>query len=421
VPVGTAGSATERGGAERGVAQSGWPDAGLDVAALMEAGWQPAPFSEFVLKMHSRCDLACDYCYVFEMADTSWREKPRKIGRDVIEQTIARICAHVTAHRLSGVRVILHGGEPLLAGAGLISWTATTLRHALPAGTRLDLQMQTNGLGLTKPVLGMLLEQGIQVSVSLDGDRATHDKHRKYRHGQGSFDKVALALRSLDAGPFRQLFAGLLCTVDVTANPIRAYDALLKFGPPTVDFLLPHGNWASPPPGRVAGSPATPYADWLIAIFERWYAAPVRQTRIRLFEEIIVLLLGGSSRLESIGLSPVTLLVVDTDGSMEQVDTLKSAFHGAPSTGLNVFDHDFDAALELPAIAARQIGLDALADQCHACPVVRICGGGYYPHRYRAGRGFREPSVFCPDLLRLITHIDRRVAADLTSRANSDS
>jgi uncharacterized protein len=410
-----------RSAAERGVAQSGWPDDGLDVVALKEAGWQPAPFSEFVLKMHSRCNLACDYCYVFEMADSSWRHKPKTIGPNVIEQAAARIGTHVATHRLPGVRVVLHGGEPLLAGAKLITQTAASLRRALPTGTRLDLHMQTNGIALSEPVLQMLLDQRIQLSVSLDGDRATHDRHRRYRHGQGSFDKVALALRSLSTEPFRQLFAGLLCTIDVTANPIRTYDALLRFGPPTVDFLLPHGNWDSPPPGRIVGSAATPYADWLIAIFERWYGAPVQQTRIRLFEEIIMLLLGGSSRLESIGLSPVSLLVVDTDGSMEQVDTLKSAFAGAPATGLNVFDHDFEAALELPAIAARQIGLAALADRCHACPVVGICGGGYYPHRYRAGHGFREPSVFCPDLFRLITHIDRRVAADLASRANSDS
>ena len=86
-----------------------------------------------------------------------------------------------------------------------------------------------------------------------------------------------------------------------------------------------------------------------------------------------------------------------------------------------MFDHDFDAALAEPAIAARQIGLAALGDQCQACPVVRICGGGYYPHRYRAGHDFREPSVFCPDLLRLIAYIDRRVAADRTSRVNSNT
>jgi uncharacterized protein len=388
---------------------------------MKKTGWRPSPFREFVLKMHGRCNLACDYCYVFQMTDSSWRAKPKSIGQDVIEQTSARIGAHVTAHGLPAVRVVLHGGEPLLAGADLIAHTATALRRGLPAGTRLDLRMQSNGIGLTEAMLDVLLDHEIRVSVSLDGDRATHDRHRKYRHGRGSFDDVTEALRLLNVGPNRRLFAGLLSTIDVSADPIRTYDALLDFDPPMMDFLLPHGNWSSPPPGRATGSHDTPYADWLIEVFERWYGAPVRETSVRLFEEIIVLLLGGSSRLESIGLSPVSLIVIDTDGSMEQVDTLKSAFQGGPDTGLNVFDHDFDAALAEPAIAARQIGLAALGDQCQACPVVRICGGGYYPHRYRAGHGFREPSVFCPDLLRLIAYIDRRVAADLTSRVNSNT
>jgi uncharacterized protein len=413
----TAGSA--RSATDRGKARNLWPDAEVDAAKLKELGWQPTPFSEFIIKMHNRCNLACNYCYVFEMADASWREKPKTISSEVIEQAAARIAAHVTAHGLPGVRVVFHGGEPLLAGTDLIAQAAATLRHALPRGTRLDLRIQTNGVGLTESVLGVLLDQDIQVSVSLDGDSATHDRHRTYRHGGGSFDDVAPALGRLGTERFRRLFAGLLCAIDMTADPIRTYGALLEFDPPAVDFLLPHGNWSSPPPGRTAGSRGTPYADWLIEIFEHWYGAPARETSIRLFEEIIVLLLGGSSRLESIGLSPVNLLVVDTDGSLEQVDTLKSAFNGAPALGLNVFDHSFDTALEQPTIIARQIGLAALAEQCRSCPVVRICGGGYYPHRYRAGHGFRQPSIFCPDLLRLINHIDRRVAADLARRVDS--
>ena len=31
------------------------------------------PLSQIVLKIHSRCDLACDHCYVYEAADQSWR------------------------------------------------------------------------------------------------------------------------------------------------------------------------------------------------------------------------------------------------------------------------------------------------------------------------------------------------------------
>ena len=39
----------------------------------------------------------------------------------------------------------------------------------------------------------------------------------------------------------------------------------------------------------------------------------------------------------------------------------------------------------------------------------KICGGGYFPHRYRSGSGFRNPSVYCADLQRVITHIAARV------------
>ena len=159
------------------------------------------------------------------------------------------------------------------------------------------------------------------------------------------------------------------------------------------------------------------YGEWLSAVFDRWYGQRTPETRVRLFEEIIHLLLGGHSSSEMIGLSPVALIVVDTDGSIEQVDTLKSAFPGAPDTGMNVFTHSFDDVLVHPAIVARQIGDRALSDTCRACPVGKICGGGYYPHRYSPGEGFRNPSVYCEGLRYLIEHIARRIRADLQERS----
>jgi hypothetical protein len=54
---------------------------------------------------------------------------------------------------------------------------------------------------------------------------------------------------------------------------------------------------------------------------------------------------------------------------------------------------------------ATQIGAEALCPQCRDCHVMNICGGGLYPHCYRRGDGFRNPSVYYDDLLRLITHV----------------
>jgi uncharacterized protein len=50
-----------------------------------------------------------------------------------------------------------------------------------------------------------------------------------------------------------------------------------------------------------------------------------------------------------------------------------------------------------------------LCRQCLSCPVKDICGGGYLPHRYHKENGFNNPSVYCHDLLKLITHIQTRV------------
>jgi uncharacterized protein len=120
-----------------------------------------------------------------------------------------------------------------------------------------------------------------------------------------------------------------------------------------------------------------------------------------------------------IGLSPARMVVIETDGTIEQVDTLKVAFDGAPETGLHLKHGELDAALLLPQIAARQIGVRALSAQCRACRVHRVCGGGLYAHRYREGTGFANPSVYCPDLMRLIDHVRARMQTDIDARAST--
>src|SRR6185437_11356189 len=106
-------------------------------------------------------------------------------------------------------------------------------------------------------------------------------------------------------------------------------------------------------------------------------------------------------------------IVVDTDGSIKQLDSLSSTYPGAADTGLDVMAGSFDDALAHPTTIARQLGADALPPECQACPVVQICGGGLYPHRYRSGTGFCNPSVYCADLIRLISHVRDRVRGDL--------
>jgi len=395
-----------------------WPET-LDMNALFAIGWQPEPFQEFVLKVHSRCDLACDYCYVYTMADQGWRGQPVRMSVAMIHQAAARIAEHARDHNLSHVRVILHGGEPLLAGPTSFRELAVSLRSELPANTTASVSLQTNGMHLTVANLRLFSELGIQVAVSLDGTAADHDQHRRRPDGRGSHVAVASGLTRLASDENRHLFRGLLCTIDLRHDPIATFDALWRFKPPAMDFLLPHGNWSAPPPGRSSDFTRAPYADWLIKLFDHWYGNPIRQVRIRIFDEIMHVLLGRTTRAEGIGLRSVPVAVIETDGSIQLSDFLKSAFEGAAQTGLHVSRDPLDAALRLPSVAARQLGATALAATCRACQVHSICGGGQYAHRYRAGHGFANCSVYCADLYRLIRHIRHRLAADLAELRES--
>lgn len=384
-----------------------------DIYSLTAFPGRPVPIREFVLKIASRCNLACDYCYIYSMADQTWRSRPRLIPTKTIDAATSRIGEHVSRHGLQQVTVILHGGEPLLAGRRALEYVAGAVRRELPQGVPVDLRIQTNGVLLDDELFQTLRSHHIRVGVSIDGGPAHHNRHRHRPDGRGSYAATARGLRLLGQPENRDLYAGLLCVVDTRNDPVEVYEALLEFSPPALDFLLPHGNWSAPPPGRGRGTGDTPYAEWLIAAFDRWYRAPRQETAVRLFQELINLLLGGRSRTEQVGLSPVAFVVIDTDGSFQQVDSLKSADEGAAEVGLNVFDHSVDTVLRHPDVRSRQLGLEALGESCRRCGVVRVCGGGNYAHRYRRGHGFRQQSVYCPDLQRLIHHIAARVRADL--------
>jgi uncharacterized protein len=73
--------------------------------------------------------------------------------------------------------------------------------------------------------------------------------------------------------------------------------------PPQIDFLLPHATWEHPP---ARGESEAEYADWLIAIFDRWMADS-RPVAIRTFDSVLSTLRGGASLTEALGLGPASL------------------------------------------------------------------------------------------------------------------
>ncbi len=372
----------------------------------------PGGLRQLVLKVHSRCNLSCAYCYVYESADQSWRRQPKSMSAATVEQVATRLGEHARRHSPAELSVIFHGGEPLLFGMAAFEHATTVIRDAVQASTAVTFSVQTNGLLLDEAYLAAFHRHGVRVGVSIDGDRVANDRHRVFADGRGSYAGAARGIALLAGAAHRDLYGGLLCTVDLANDPVRTYEALIsQFAPPRIDLLLPHGNWSAPPPGRPATFAASPYADWLIAVFDRWHSAPAWETEVRIFDSMVMLILGGRGETEVLGTEDAAMVTVETDGSFERSDALKTTREGLAATGLDVFSHTFDDALA----AARPAPLSAT---CRACPVLSVCGGGLYAHRYGVDGGFSNPSVYCADLLRVITHVGTRIGADLRAAAS---
>ncbi|MEU9387520.1 DNA cytosine methyltransferase, partial [Streptomyces sp. NPDC048279] len=79
------------------------------------------PFRQFIVKVHGRCNLACTYCYLYEGPDRTWRTRPAAASPAVLDRTADRIAEHARGHGLTAVSLVLHGGEPLLAGVDTLA------------------------------------------------------------------------------------------------------------------------------------------------------------------------------------------------------------------------------------------------------------------------------------------------------------
>jgi uncharacterized protein len=372
------------------------------------------PFTLFVLKVASTCNLNCKYCYMYNLGDSSYLRQPAVMSDAVIVASMEKIRAHCRRHKVAQVGLVLHGGEPMLAGRDFFRRFVKVAREILGPEVQPHFMMQTNGTLIDREWLDTLGELEIGFGISLDGPPAINDENRVNHGGRGSYRAVRAAIDLALADPrCAKLFGSVLTVVNLACDPLALYRHFKELGLRGADFLLPDSTYDRPPPGVSMDGDRTPYADWLITIFDEWFEAGNIDFRIRLFEDIIALVFGCPASTDNIGGRPNDVLVIETDGGIEPVDVLKGCGDGFTKIGMNVLVNEIDDAYDSPLLRTYQIGAAALCDTCSGCAIRDVCGGGYLPHRYSSRTGFANPSVYCHDLAKLITHVQARVLETL--------
>ncbi|MFK0690928.1 cyclophane-forming radical SAM/SPASM peptide maturase YhhB [Mesorhizobium sp. IMUNJ 23033] len=356
-----------------------------------------------MVKVASRCNIDCSYCYVYHMGDEGWREQPKLMLPAVVESVAAAL---QTQFQRQGVpfNIVLHGGEPLMLGVKRLSDLCRCLKSSLPPSC--GIHVQTNGILLSDPIIDVLVEFGVGVSISIDGPATVHDRFRKDHQQQATHARVIAGIEKLqrrdDAWP---LFAGVLAVVDPASSPSDVYSSLKETGAPSLDFLVRDGNWDSLPFGK-ASADSTEYGAWLSGLMAVYLADPA-PPRVRILDDMLRLLLGGISYKEGVGETDYGILVVEPDGRITKNDTLKVAHASADQfeRPWSILHDELSTVLASASFEEYWRQQRPTSSVCKMCPDLAICGGGMVAHRWSSRRGFDNPTVFCADQRLLIANM----------------
>ncbi len=142
-----------------------------------------------ILAITDACNLRCKYC--FERGVCS---KKSVMSKQIAEKSIQYLMEHSP---YNSVHVRFFGGEPLL-NIKLIKYAVNFGRVlAIKHKKEISFSIVTNGTLITEEIADFFKQNCINVQVSIDGCKESHDANRVFPDGAGSFDVISKSIEKL--------------------------------------------------------------------------------------------------------------------------------------------------------------------------------------------------------------------------------
>lgn len=386
-----------------------------DVAATMRTS-EPARASceklpirevEVIIKVAERCNLACSYCYYFFAGDQSFATRPARMAREVVAQTARFLADGARDLALPAIKLVFHGGEPLMLRKADFEWACQQFREALDPVTRLTLSVQTNGVLIDPDWVSLFSQYNVSVGISIDGEAEIHDRHRVDHRGRGSHDRVVRGIRLVhDAAEHApQLAPGLLTVLDAGYDVKRLYEHFThELGAKAISTLLPDCSHDDGIPG---GHSAEDYGRMLCDLFDLWIEDD--SIHVREVSKVLARFARFQAGMWTGRRNPV--VVIQSDGSLAMDDSYVPAqdWRDKAAKG-SVFADRMSSWLwnDDYMVLDREYG--RIPSACGECVWRNVCGGGDLENRYSSERGFDNPSVYCEGLKLFYLHITKYLA-----------
>lgn len=373
-----------------------------DTKVAMPSAAEPAAFNFVLVKLASRCNINCTYCYWFR--DPEVYNKPPVLTLDAEDQFCARLEQHIRKYELDQFLLVFHGGEPLL----FPKYRFRDLQNKLKdierrTGCKIERGLTTNAILIDEEWTSLFKAHDVSVTISLDGPPEINDKQRVDFKGRGT---LAATLRGLDCLHAAGIEPGLISVCNPSTDPERIVAYIVEeLGILHFDILPPDATHSDNPP---------PIADYFIRLFDVWFDRYAeRGVRISTLDAMIRGLTGHLSASDTIGLGPIYTVTLMTDGALEALDVLRIAGAGSTASNANVRDNALQDVQNDPIWREAFHASMNLAEVCRKCELLDSCGGGHLAQRWSPQRRFDNPSVYCESWKRIFDHIWRRIAPTL--------
>ena len=146
--------------------------------------------SSITLLVAQDCNLRCSYCYAEE-------GKYNNCGK--MDITTAKKCVDFLIEKSGSNKlgICFFGGEPLLNFELIKEVVEYCHKKEEETGKKFGFSMTSNGTLINDEIEKFILQNRINVQISIDGDKETHDANRYYSGKIGSFDNVLKKTKSL--------------------------------------------------------------------------------------------------------------------------------------------------------------------------------------------------------------------------------
>jgi len=180
------------------------------------------PLQSLVMNITNQCNLSCTYCYEFGADKIATPEgKAKFMSLETAKASVDFLLEESKGRK--AVHITFFGGETLMNFPLLKQVVEYALERTAAEGRSVDFSLTTNATLLTREIIAFLSENGIGVTVSMDGPPDLQDKRRVYKSGKGSYAVIEPRLRALIANHRTRAITARVTLTEGVTDVVRIY------------------------------------------------------------------------------------------------------------------------------------------------------------------------------------------------------